>query len=153
MGLWTENPWRFSFDRRNGALWAGDVGQNSFEEIDLIKKGGNYGWNTLEGEHCFSPRTGCDASGTELPVIEYASSRGCSVIGGFVYRGANIPGLSGFYVYGDYCSGEIRGFHHEAGDSLLVDSGLRITSFGEDQTGEIYALTQSGEIHRLTADR
>jgi len=147
------NPWRFSFDRRNGALWAGDVGQNSFEEIDLIKKGGNYGWNTLEGEHCFSPRTGCDASGTELPVIEYASSRGCSVIGGFVYRGASIPGLSGFYVYGDYCSGEIRGFHHEAGDSLLVDSGLRITSFGEDQTGEIYALTQSGEIHRLTADR
>ncbi len=151
------NPWRFSFDRQNGALWAGDVGQNSFEEIDLIKKGGNYGWNTLEGEHCYSPRTGCDASGTELPAIEYGSHRGCSVIGGFVYRGAAIPSLTGTYLYGDYCSGEMRGFRFEEGhatrDSLLVNSGLRITSFGEDGAGDIYTLTQEGTIYRLIADR
>jgi len=151
------NPWRFSFDRQNGALWAGDVGQNSFEEIDLVQKGGNYGWNTLEGGHCFSPRTGCDSTGTELPVIEYGSNRGCSVIGGYVYRGDGIPALSGTYLYGDYCSGELRGFRFEDGrverDSLLVNSGLRITSFGQDEAGEIYILTQDGEIHRLTADR
>ena len=151
------NPWRFSFDRQNGALWTGDVGQNSFEEIDLIKKGGNYGWNTLEGEHCYSPRAGCDAAGTELPVIEYGSNRGCSVIGGFVYRGKSIPALNGTYLYGDYCSGEVRGFRFEEGratrDSLLVNSGLRITSFGEDKDGEIYARTQEGAIYRLIADR
>ena len=151
------NPWRFSFDRENGALWAGDVGQNSFEEVNLVRKGGNYGWNTLEGDHCFSPRTGCDSANTEPPVLEYGSDSGCSVIGGYVYRGANIPSLDGAYLYGDYCSGEVRGFRFEngvaVGDKLLVDSGLRITSFGEDISGEIYALTQRGHIYRLIAER
>lgn len=149
------NPWRFSFDRQNGALWAGDVGQDSFEEVNLIRKGGNYGWNTLEGTHCFSPRTGCDPDGTELPVIEYSASRGCSVIGGFVYRGKAIPALGGVYLYGDYCSGEVRGFRFEndqaTEDSQLVNSGLNITSFGEDSDGEIYALTEVGRIYRLIA--
>ncbi|RUA28834.1 MAG: glucose sorbosone dehydrogenase [Chloroflexi bacterium] len=150
------NPWRFSFDRENGDLWAGDVGQNSFEEVDLIQRGGNYGWNTLEGNHCFSPRTNCDPSGTLPPVIEYSASKGCSVIGGYVYRGADIPSLTDTYLYGDYCSGEIRGFRFEngeaAGDALLIDSGLNITSFGEDQDGENYVLTQRGRIYRLIAD-
>ena len=149
------NPWRFSFDRQNGALWAGDVGQNSFEEVNLIRKGSNYGWNTLEGTHCFSPRTGCDPGGTELPVIEYSTSRGCSVIGGFVYRGKGIPALGVVYLYGDYCSGEVRGFRFEngqaTGDSQLVNSGLNITSFGEDSDGEIYALTEVDRIYRLIA--
>ena len=150
------NPWRFSFDRENGDLWAGDVGQNSFEEVDLIQRGGNYGWNTLEGNHCFSPRTNCDPSGTLPPVIEYSASKGCSVIGGYDYRGADIPSLTATYLYGDYCSGEIRGFRFEngeaAGDALLIDSGLNITSFGEDQDGENYVLTQRGRIYRLIAD-
>ena len=86
-GIWAYGlriPWRFTFDRDNGDLWAGDEGQNSFEEVDLVVKGGNYGWNTLECGHCFSPRTGCDPSGTLLPVIECSANKGCSVIGGHV---------------------------------------------------------------------
>lgn len=150
------NPWRFSFDRQTGDLWAGDVGQNSYEEVDLVVRGGSYGWNKLEGGHCFSPRDGCDPSGTELPVIEYGSNKGCSVIGGYVYRGTRIPSLAGTYLYGDYCSGEIHGFHLEGGEvvehQLLVDSGLMITSFGEDEEGEIYVLSQDGGIYRLKAD-
>ncbi len=134
----------------------GDVGQNSFEEVDLVEKGGNYGWNTLEGNHCFSPRTDCDTTDTEPPVIEYDASKGCSIIGGYVYRGADIPALTGTYIYGDYCSGEVSGFRFRAGRvreaSLLVDSGLKITSFGLDQQGEIYALAEDGGIYKLTAD-
>ena len=149
------NPWRFSFDRQNGDLWVGDVGQNSFEEVNLIERGGNYGWNTLEGRHCYSPKADCDPGGTVLPVIEYSANNGCSVIGGYVYRGSAIPALIGTYVYGDYCSGEVRGFRYQngeaVGDSLLVDSRLNITSFGEDANGEIYALSQDGGIHLLTA--
>lgn len=149
------NPWRFSFDRRNGDLWTGDVGQNAFEEVDLVLRGGNYGWNTLEGNHCFSPRSGCDASGTILPVIEYGSNKGCSVIGGYVYRGSEIPDLAGTYLYGDFCSGEVHGFRYEnnavVDHSLLVDSGFMITSFGEGENGEIYVLSQRGDIYRLTS--
>ena len=131
------------------------MGQNSFEEVDLIQRGGNYGWNTHEGDHCYSPRSGCDPSGTLPPVIEYSTNKGCSVIGGYVYRGTGIPSLTGTYLYGDYCSGEIRGFRFEngeaRGDALLIDSGLNITSFGEDRNGEIYVLTQRGRIYRMTA--
>ena len=90
------------------------------------------------------------------PVIEYGTNKGCSVIGGDVYRGTDVPSLTGTYLYGDYCSGEIRGFRFEngeaAGDALLIDSGLNITSFGEDQDGENYVLTQRGRIYRLIAD-
>ena len=150
------NPWRFSFDRQNGDLWTGDVGQNRYEEVDLVLRGGNYGWKVLEGGHCFSPSTGCDPSGTILPVIEYGSDKGCSVIGGYVYRGTEIPALAGTYIYGDFCSGEVYGFRFEngevAGHSLLVDSGLMITSFGEDRDGEIYLLSLDGGIYRLIAD-
>jgi glucose/arabinose dehydrogenase len=149
------NPWRFSFDQQNGNLWAGDVGQNSFEEINLIEKGGNYGWNTLEGKHCYSPKANCDPSGTTLPVVEYGASNGCSVIGGYVYRGLAIPELAGNYIYGDYCSGLVRGFRYETGeavgDLLLVNSGVNITSFAEDGSGEIYALSQDGRIYLLTS--
>lgn len=148
------NPWRFSFDRQTGDLWAGDVGQNRYEEVDLVLRGGNYGWNILEGAHCFSPGAGCDPAGTRLPVIEYGADQGCSVIGGYVYRGARIPSLAGAYVYGDFCSGEIHGFRIDGGEviehKMLVDSGLMITSFGEDEEGEIYVLSQDGGIYRLT---
>lgn len=116
-------------------------------------RGGNYGWNVLEGQHCFSPRAGCDDSGTILPVIEYGSNNGCSVIGGYVYRGERIPSLNGTYIYGDFCSGEIHGLRFKDGEvtshSFLVDSGLMITSFGEDRQSEIYVLSQEGEIYRL----
>ena len=104
------NPWRFSFDREAGRLWAGDVGQNRVEEVDVIGKGGDYGWNTLEGSRCFSPATGCDAAGTVLPVWEYPLNSGnCSVIGGYVYRGERLPSLAGAYVFGDFCSGTYLG--------------------------------------------
>ena len=151
------NPWRFSFDPQTGDLWAADVGQNSYEEVDLVVRGGNYGWNTLEGRHCFFPRSGCDSSGTLLPVIEYGANEGCSVIGGYVYRGTRIPSLAGAYLYGDFCSGEVHGFRYENGEvighALLIDSGFRITSFGEDSDGEIYVLSQDGGIYMLKADR
>lgn len=148
------NPWRFSFDRESGDLWVGDVGQNSFEEIDLVVRGGNYGWNILEGAHCFRPIPRCDPSDTRLPVIEYGSNQGCSVIGGYVYRGTKISSLAGAYLYGDFCSGEIHGLRVDGGTviehRLLVDSGLMITSFGEDLEGEIYVLSQDGGIYRFT---
>ena len=151
------NPWRFSFDRETGELWAGDVGQNQWEEIDLIQKGGNYGWNTLEGNHCFAPRDDCDREGKIPPVLEYSlDGQPCSVIGGYVYRGASIPWLTGAYVYGDFCSGKVYGLRHANGQVVehkeLASTGLRIMSFAQDNDGELYLLSQSDGIHRLTAD-
>ena len=149
------NPWRFSFDRETGALWTGDVGQNRLEEIDVVMRGLNYGWNVFEGNHCFSPRSGCDSSAYEPPVAEYGRSGGCSVTGGYVYRGARIPSLVGAYVYGDYCSGKIWGLRYD-GESvtehkLLVESDLQITSFGEDSEGNLYILSRNEGIYRLVA--
>ena len=147
------NPWRFSFDRDAGELWAGDVGQNRWEEIDLIERGGNYGWNLLEGNHCFSARN-CDPTGTVPPVWEYSlDGQPCSVIGGYVYRGSAIPWLQGVYVYGDFCSGEVFGLRYADGRVIeherLADTGLRIMSFGEDIDGELYLLSQKSGIYRL----
>jgi len=146
------NPWRFSFDNSTGLLWAADVGQNKWEEIDIIARGNNYGWNVMEGTHCYSPPTGCDQSGLTLPVFEYDHSNGCSIIGGYVYRGSYIPQLKGFYIYGDYCSGKVWAL--EGGsvvqNILLLSSGVRITSFGEDLAGNLYVLSQEGNICMLT---
>ncbi|MCH7706152.1 MAG: PQQ-dependent sugar dehydrogenase, partial [Chloroflexi bacterium] len=102
------NPWRFSFDELGdgqGRLWVADVGQNRWEEIDLVEPGLNYGWNVMEGAHCFSSGLNCDTAGLQLPVIEYDHSDGCSVTGGYVYRGQAIPSLVGSYLYGDFCPG------------------------------------------------
>jgi glucose/arabinose dehydrogenase len=147
------NPWRFSFDSETGLLWAGDVGQNLWEEIDIIVKGANYGWNIMEGLHCYSPATGCDQSGLTLPLVEYDHSQGCSVIGGYVYRGDQIASLQGYYIYGDYCSGNIwaLAYHNNAvtQNILLVESGLSITSFGEDLAGNLYILSRDGGIYTL----
>ena len=147
------NPWRFSFDSDTGLLWAGDVGQSSWEEIDIITKGANYGWNTMEGSHCYSPATGCNQSGLTLPVVEYDHSQGCSVTGGYVYRGDQIASLQGYYVYGDYCSGNIWALAYDGSvvteNILLVDSGLSITSFGEDLAGNLYILDRQGGIYTL----
>ena len=149
------NPWRFSFDRETGELWAGDVGQNRWEEIDLIRRGGNYGWNVLEGNHCFGVRGGCDTGGMVPPVWEYSlDGQPCSVIGGYVYRGSAIPWLKGIYVYGDFCSGEVFGLRYADGAVVehkrLIDTDLRIMSFAEDNDGELYLLSQKSGIYRLT---
>lgn len=148
------NPWRFSFDSETGLLWAGDVGQGTWEEIDIIAKGGNYGWNTMEGLHCFSPATDCDQSGLTLPIFEYDHSQGrCSVTGGYVYRGDEIPSLQGYYIYGDFCTGSIWALTYDGGvvtdNMLLTESGLAITSFGEDLAGNLYVLDREGGIYTL----
>lgn len=148
------NPWRFSFDRQTGQLWAGDVGQNRHEEIDRITPGGNYGWNTLEAAHCFNPRQNCPREGTIPPVWEYPLTGGaCSVIGGYIYRGAAIPQLSGAYLFADFCHGQIHGLRPndpEISAQLLTETGLEITSFAQDNHGELYILSQKSGIYRLT---
>lgn len=157
------NPWRFSFDMglawssSPGAgdpeIWVADVGQNQWEEIDLVRIGRNYGWNVMEGGHCFSPRSDCSDAGLEYPVAEYGRDAGCSVTGGYVYRGDSSPSLTGAYVFGDFCSGRIWGMRYDGRsvtDSLLlVESGLNITSFGQDLSGEIYVLSRNAGIYRL----
>tara|TARA_B100000315_G_scaffold255341_1_gene298477 strand:- start:3070 stop:4143 length:1074 start_codon:yes stop_codon:yes gene_type:complete len=149
------NPWRFSFDPQDGLIWAGDVGQNTWEEINQVQKGQNYGWNVMEGAHCFSPRTDCEGAGLEPPLIEYSSDEGCSVIGGYVYQGSRLPTLAGAYVYGDYCAGSVWGLRHDGSSVtervLLVDSGVLITSFGRDRTGNLYILSRTSGIYRLTS--
>lgn len=154
--LGLRNPWRFSFDSVTGDLWVADVGQNKWEEIDLVTKGGNYGWRLMEGAHCFSPVIFCRTSGLELPLLEYAHERGrCSIIGGYVYRGRAVATLAGRYLYGDYCSGEIFSLPstRETGTSrephVVLKTSLRISSFGEDATGELYVVDHSGGIYRI----
>ena len=148
------NPWRFSFDGRTGALWVADVGQNSIEEVDVVRKGLNYGWNVMEGTLCFSPPSDCDKAGLELPVAEYSRSGGnCSVTGGYVYGGRGMPSLLGAYVYGDYCSGRIWGLRYDGNSvtehMLLADSELLITSFGLDLDLNLYVLSRNDGIYRL----
>ncbi|MBI2935785.1 MAG: PQQ-dependent sugar dehydrogenase [Chloroflexi bacterium] len=148
------NPWRLAFDRATGLLWAGDVGQDAYEEINLIKPGRNYGWRIMEGAHCFPPGIdGCDLSGLELPVMEYSHEEGCSVIGGLVYRSTRLPSLYGAYLYGDFCSGKVWALWYDGSRVVqhleLVDSTLHISSFGDDQAGEIYILSLEGGIYRL----
>jgi glucose/arabinose dehydrogenase len=144
------NPWRFSFDRETGDLWAGDVGQNAWEEIDVMKMGKNYGWRLLEGTHCFNPETHCRQDSKFVdPVTEYAHEQGrCSVTGGYVYRGEKIPDLAGTYVFGDFCSGEIWGYRNGE-RQILQSTDLQISSFGEDRDGELYVLGYGGEIFRM----
>ena len=144
------NPWRFSFDQKTGNLWAGDVGQHAWEEIDVIKKGKNYGWRLLEGTHCFNPETHCrQVPHLVDPVTEYAQEQGrCSVTGGYVYRGEKIPDLVGTYVFGDFCSGEIWGYL-DGETRILQSTDLQISSFGQDRDGELYVVGYEGEIFRI----
>jgi glucose/arabinose dehydrogenase len=147
------NPWRFSFDSQTGQLWIADVGQNSREEIDIGQKGGNYGWNVMEGLNCLSGSS-CDRSGKVLPVIDYPTGADCAVTGGYVYRGGEMPGLVGAYIYGDYCSGRIWGLRYDGAQvteqRLLLDSSLLLSSFGVDPRGELYAVDHNdGGLYRL----
>jgi glucose/arabinose dehydrogenase len=148
------NPWRFSFDSLTGDLWVGDVGQSHFEEINLVTRGGNYGWNVMEGFHCYTDADGsCDESGLESPVAEYGRDGGCSVTGGYVYRGSRLPELSGAYVYGDYCTGKIWALRHDGAQITeqlkIVDSSLAISSFAQSPSGEIFILSFDEKIYRI----
>jgi glucose/arabinose dehydrogenase len=152
------NPWRFSFDTATGDLYIADVGQNQYEEVNIELAGApggqNYGWRWLEGLHCFDPQN-CDPGslGTVLPIAEYDHQQGCSVTGGYVYRGDRFPALDGIYLYGDFCSGRIWGLRREAGGSWsqveLLQSGLSISSFGQDEAGEVYLLNHQGDVFQI----
>jgi hypothetical protein len=157
------NPWRFSFDRANGDLYIADVGENQFEEIDVSPaaagagKGVNYGWSIMEGAHCLSG-PGCDQTGLTPPVLEYNHSQGCSVTGGYVYRGSAIPEVQGHYFYADLCQRWVRSFRYadgvvteETSWPALVTGGT-IVSFGEDAAGELYILEAEGRVSRVVPE-
>jgi glucose/arabinose dehydrogenase len=151
------NPWRFSFDRANGDLWVGDVGQNEWEEIDQLPaaagggRGANLGWNEMEATHSFEG--GSNPDGGVLPVFEYAHDEGCSVTGGVVYRGSAIPGLGGAYLFGDYCQSGVRALRVRDGqvtEERSYDVNVdQLVSFAEDADGEVFALSLRGGIYRL----
>lgn len=148
------NPWRFSFDQETGEMWVADVGQDAWEEVSLVLKGGNYGWNVLEGHACYRPSQGCSAPlDSVAPLIVYDHKEGCSVTGGYVYRGSQLPNLVGTYIYGDFCSGTIWGFRDNATqtaeNTVLVQTDLAITSFGQDAEGELYLVSQDQGIYQL----
>jgi len=158
------NPWRFSFDRTTGELWAGDVGQNTYEELDRVEKGGNYGWDCREGAHPYQPASEQCAlckSAHDLvdPVWEYGRSQGISITGGYVYRGRALPDLVGWYVYADYGSGRVwalRMTNGRAVNRLLVDTDIFISTFGVDENDELYlcahdAGNEPTKIYRLVA--
>jgi len=161
------NPWRWSFDRANGALWAADVGQDLWEEVDLIVKGGNYGWGVREGAHYFKP--GPVGAQYIDPVMEYPHKQnllavslfpdhgiGTCIIGGYVYRGEKYPSLDGIYIYADYTVGTFWGFRYDYNSNKVTEQGpmllqkQNMTSFAEDNDGELYVLMENGHIYQLT---
>jgi len=149
------NPWRYSIDTATGDLWAVDVGQNEYEEVNLVKAGLNYDWNFKEGDHCYGSRGGCDEAGLEPPVAEYGRDSGCSITGGYVYRGKQLPSLYGAYVYGDFCSGRLWALRFD-GEKVtesisLADTTLNISSFGVDDEEELYVLSLDGRILQFIA--
>jgi glucose/arabinose dehydrogenase len=155
------NPWRFSFDRQGGDLYIADVGQNEREEVDVSTaasgggRGLNYGWNRMEGTACYTG--GCDRSGLILPVIDYTHADGCSVTGGYVYRGQALPALAGTYFYADFCNGWVRSFRYQNGQAgsprewPMLKPGGQVTSFGEDAAGELYILEAGGKVFQIVA--
>jgi glucose/arabinose dehydrogenase len=151
------NPWRFSFDRETGEMWAGDVGQNAVESIHIIENGLNYGWAVIEGSNCYPQGTTCDTEGLELPVFEYSHDNGDrSITGGYVYRGEKNPSLQGKYIYGDFISGRMWALEYDTeteeviSNELLVDNPFNLSSFGEDADGELYVMSySSGRIYTI----
>jgi glucose/arabinose dehydrogenase len=158
--LWAlgmRNPWRFSFDRLTHDLYIGDVGQGNWEEVDFqpaISQGGeNYGWDNMEGLACYEPMSGCITAGMTLPIQVYANEAGCyAVTGGYVYRGANYPSMQGTYFYADYCIGKIWGLQPNGAswdNQEFLDTTHNISSFGEDQAGELYLTTLGGSVYQI----
>jgi glucose/arabinose dehydrogenase len=155
------NPWRFSWDRTANVLYVADVGQNRLEEINAVPAGQaglNYGWDEMEGSDCFEPSTGCSRTGKVLPVSEYTHSDGCSVTGGYVSRGQDLPSLRGHYFYADYCDGWIRSFRFAGSVATEprrwdLENVGNISSFGEDARGELYVVSHGGAVYKLVAAR
>jgi len=157
-GYGLRNPWRFSFDRETGDLWIGDVGQGSWEEIDHTPSGSpgleNYGWNVYEGTHVFEDKDPNPAGHLVMPVYEYSHDEGCSVTGGYVYRGERVPSAAGRYFFGDFCSGTVWSFVLEGDKARDVQKVGRIdqlSSFGEDAAGELYAVSLDGKLYELVS--
>lgn len=158
--LWAwglRNPWRFSFDRQDGLLYIADVGQNTWEEVNVVAAdtaGVNYGWAVMEGDECFEAST-CDDTGLEAPAITYRlGAQVCAVVGGHVYRGSAMPELHGTYFYSDHCGGWLRSFRYEDGEvrdevEWSVPDVGRVLSLGVDHAGELYLLTQNGVVYRI----
>ena len=156
------NPWRFTWDAPTNRLWVADVGQDTWEEVDTVISGGNYGWKLREGKHCYIPPTNCDRPGLIDPVVEYRHTLGCSITGGYVYRGSAVPIMQDRYIYGDYCTGRMWGVRLQNGvaDSLFLAQAhtvgtaiLNICTFGLDDDGELYVLHQpTGAIFKIVAD-
>jgi glucose/arabinose dehydrogenase len=153
------NPWRFAFDGTGNAarLYIADVGQGNWEEVNVVPvstAGANYGWRVMEGAHCYNPSSGCSTDGKVVPTLEYSHSQGCSITGGFVYRGAAIPELQGHYLYSDYCSGWLRSFRFTNGSATdqqehAVGNLGNVLSFGVDAAGEIHILSGNGRVYRV----
>jgi len=152
------NPWRFSFDRLNHDLYIGDVGQSLYEEIDYLPAGTpggvNFGWRRMEGFHCYDPAAACNDGTLTLPILEHDHTLGCSVTGGYVYRGALYPQLYGVYVYGDFCTGRIWGATRDAAgqwSKRVITFSQFISSFGEDEAGELYIVEHSGTVKKISS--
>jgi glucose/arabinose dehydrogenase len=147
------NPWRFSFDSVTGKLWAADVGQDKIEEIDIIQKGKNYGWNIMEGSYCYEPPSGCNPEGLEFPIYEYQHSLGESITGGYVYHGKTLSLLQDVYIYADFITGYIWGLAYIEGQGVwnftLAKTDLNISSFGIDKDQELYFTAFDGKIYKL----
>ena len=147
------NPWRWSFDRKTHTLWLADVGQNAWEEVNRITQAGNFGWNRKEASHCYKASS-CVQPNLVEPVIEYSHDNGCSITGGYVYRGVKLADLQGVYLFADYCSGAIWGAR-ELGAKVtqpqrLMNSGLNIASFAQGNDGELFVIHLGGEIYQIT---
>lgn len=151
------NPWRFSFDRQTGRIWAGDVGQKQYEEIDIITKGGNYGWRLKEADICYNPRKDCDTGNLIDPIHQYPREEGISITGGIVYRGSRHAALKGKYLYADFGSGKVWALAFEGDkktdNQLLTSAGGNISAFGEDAAGEVYLVDHAGTIKRFVATK
>ena len=154
--LGLRNPWRFSFDEVSGDLWIADVGQSELEEVNRVdarSRGLNYGWNDMEGSACYEG--GCDPERYVLPITEYSHDLGCSVTGGYVYRGEEVPSMAGVYVFADYCSGTIFSIPSDAAaptePRVLLSPGFSVSSFGVDEQGELYVVDHGGSVFRFVA--
>jgi glucose/arabinose dehydrogenase len=157
------NPWRIAFDPLNGDLYVGDVGQGRWEEVNVSTAadgagaGVNYGWNIMEGPDCYEA-TSCDLDGLELPVLSYDHGQGCSITGGYVYRGTVIPALQGHYFYADYCDGWVRSFRLENGEAVdrsewpTLRPGGSVPSFGRDAQGELYVMSAEGRVFKIVPE-